>query len=69
MELSLSSIFNKINPAIEEILYEQLSNQEGPTSTPLELKVISEVTLDLMEEVITIKEVDEMVSFIYEKKG
>jgi hypothetical protein len=29
MELSLSSIFNKINPAIE-VLYKQLSNQVGP---------------------------------------
>ncbi|KAL7309391.1 hypothetical protein PS15m_011482 [Mucor circinelloides] len=68
IELSLSSIFNKINPAIEEVLYEQLSNQEGPTSTPLELKGISEVTLGLMEEVIAIKDIDEMLSFIYEKK-
>lgn len=69
IELSLSSIFNKINPAIEETLYEQLSNQEGLTSTPLELKGISEVTLGLMEEVIAIKDVDEMLSFIYEKKS
>jgi archaellum component FlaD/FlaE len=51
IELSLSSIFIKINPAIEEILYEQLSNQ-GPTSTPLELKGISEVTLGKVEEII-----------------
>ncbi|RCH79635.1 hypothetical protein CU098_002060 [Rhizopus stolonifer] len=69
IELSLSSIFNKINPAIEETLYEQLSNQEGLTSTPLELKGINEVTLGLMEEVIAIKDVDEMLSFIYEKKS
>ena len=34
IELSLSSIFNKINPAIGEVLYEQLSNQAGPTSIP-----------------------------------
>ncbi|KAG0764254.1 hypothetical protein G6F57_001535 [Rhizopus arrhizus] len=69
MELSLSSIFNKINPAIEEVLYEQVSNQAGPTSTPLELKGISEVSLGLMEEVIAIKDVDQMLSFIYEKKS
>ena len=45
IELSLSSIFNKINPAIGEVLYEQLSNQAGPTSIPFELKGISEVSL------------------------
>jgi hypothetical protein len=62
------TIFNKINPAIEEVLYEQLSNQAEPTSIPLELKGISEVFLGLMEEVIAIKDVDKMLSFIYEKK-
>lgn len=44
IELSLSSIFNKIDPAIEEALYEQPSNQAGPASIPLELKGISEVS-------------------------
>ncbi|KAI8977644.1 hypothetical protein BDF20DRAFT_976144 [Mycotypha africana] len=68
VELSLSSIFNKINPAIEEILYEQ-GNQEGAVSTPLELKGISKVALGLMEEVFAIKDVDEILSFIYEKKS
>lgn len=66
VELSLSSIFNKINPAIE---YEQLSNQEGPTSTPLKLKGISEVTLGLIKNVIAIKDIDGMLSFIYEKNS
>ncbi|KAG1137175.1 hypothetical protein G6F37_011420 [Rhizopus arrhizus] len=50
-------------------LYEQLSNQAGPTSTLLKLKGISEVSLGLMEEVIAIKDVDQMLSFIYEKKS
>jgi hypothetical protein len=44
-----------------------VNNQVGPPSTPLELKGISEVTLGLTEEVIAIKDVDEMLSFIYEK--
>jgi hypothetical protein len=69
MELSLSSIFNKINPAIEEVLHKESSNQAEPPSIPLELKDISEVTLGLMEEVISIRDVDEMLSFIYEKKS
>lgn len=68
VKLSLSSIFNKINPVIVEILYEQSSNQEEPTSTSLELKDISEISHGLVEEVMAIKDVDEMLSFIYEKK-
>ncbi|KAG1050696.1 hypothetical protein G6F43_007051 [Rhizopus delemar] len=69
MEPSLLSNFNKINPAIEEVLYEQLSNQAGPLSIPLELKGISEVSLSLAEEVMSIKDVDEMLSFIYKQKS
>lgn len=38
------------------------------TVSPLELKGISKVILGLMEEVIAIKDVDEILSFIYEKK-
>ncbi|KAI8095949.1 hypothetical protein BDF21DRAFT_394234 [Thamnidium elegans] len=66
IELSLSSIYNRIKPAIGEV--SRICGNQLTTLIMFELKGISEVSLEQTEEVIAIKDVKDMILFVCEKK-